>query len=565
MTNSSFLKKLLFALSVVFFVSCDKDFNTIGSDIVGDDIHSNSERLEVEVVAYDRPTGAVQSNNLPLNQLGILDNPVFGKTVSHFVTQVQIPSGSEKPTLFVPVIDSVYLYVPYYSTATATKTDEIYGGTKTVYELDSVYGKTDAELNLSVYRNGFYLRDTDPGASDKVQRYYSDDFAMVENLKVGEPLAANKKFKFSAAEIVRRAIPEGTDPKTGDLFNKDIKVVERLAPGIFLNLDKAKMQEILFGSVANQANLINNNVFQNYFRGLYFKVESGAATMAIPKFSEGKIMVKYHDHELVVDEKTKELVEGELFEDKTMTFDLKGNTINFYENTFNPTYNGAITTSDDVNGDSRLYVKGGAGSMAVIDIKDEDLKTIKEGNTGQKVLINEANLVFNIDRDVMSKADGTPLPVEPMRVYLYDLKNRQPIYDYYIDATTVPGNTKYNKYVFGGIEELDKPAKQGGRGVRYKVKLTHYINNIINGDSTGVKLGLVVTEDITVFSTANKLKTPFTEGATGTPKFANVNMIPLSDVQHPFGTVLYGSNIPVTDKYYDKRVKLEIYYTKPKQ
>ena len=563
MTNSSFLKKLLFALSVVFFVSCDKDFNTLGSDIVGDDIHSNTSRLEVGVVAYDRPTGAVQSNNLPLNQLGILDNPVFGKTVSHFVTQVQIPSGSEKPTLFSPVIDSVYLYVPYYSTAIATKADEIYGGTKTVYELDSVYGKTDAELSLSVYRNGFYLRDTDPGASDKVQRYYSDDFAMVENLKVGEPLAANKKFKFSAAEIVRKAIPEGTDPKTGKPLAGDSEVVERLAPGIFMNFDKATMQDVLFAKNSdkdNQANLVNNNVFQNYFRGLYFKVESGGASMAIPKFLSGTITVKYHDFELGLDGKP-----AATYADKVMTFDLKGNTINFYENTFDNTYNGAITASDDVNGDSRLYVKGGAGSMAVIDINDAALETIKEKNTGQKVLINEANLVFNIDREIMSKVNGKPLPVEPLRVYLYDLKNRQPIYDYYVDATTTPGDTKYNKYVFGGIEELDKPAKQGGRGVRYKVKLTHYINNIINGDSTNVRLGLVVTEDINVFTTTSKLKTPFTEGVANTAKFANVNMIPLSTVQHPFGTVLYGSNIPATDKYYDKRVKLEIYYTKPKQ
>jgi len=565
MTNSSFLKKLLFALTVVFFVSCDKDFNEIGSDIVGDDIHSNLEHLTVGVVAYDRPTGAVQSNNLPLNQLGVIDNPVFGKTISHFVTQIQIPQGSEKPTLFKPIIDSVYIYVPYYSVATGSKTDT--DGTTTTYELDSIYGKADAKFDLKIYRNGFYLRDTDPGASDKIQRYYSDDFAMVENLKVGEPLVTATDFTFSPNEQQRKANPRGTDPDTGLATPGDSRIVERLAPGILLDLDKAKMQDILF-TEANRGNLLNNNVFQNYFRGLYFTVtQKGAdAVMAIPKFSEGKIVVKYHDHGLVVDDKTKELVEGKLYEDKSMTFELKGNTINFYQNSYNGVYNSAVTTSDNINGDNRLYVKGGAGSMAVIDIKQADLDAVSYKTTGKKVLVNEANLVFYVDQSIdkgMGQTGTNGKATEPLRVYLYDLKNRKPIYDYYVDATTVPGNTKYNKFTFGGISELDKSLSQGGRSVRYKVRLTHHINNIIKGDSTNVKLGLVVSEDINVFTTTNKLKTPFTEGVSGSDNFANVSMIPLSAVQHPFGTVLYGNNVPANEQ--DKKLKLEIYYTKPKQ
>jgi hypothetical protein len=34
-------------------------------------------------------------------------------------------------------------------------------------------------------------------------------------------------------------------------------------------------------------------------------------------------------------------------------------------------------------------------------------------------------------------------------------------------------------------------------------------------------------------------------------------------VVNPLGTILYGSNLPVTDPNYDKRLKLEIFYTKP--
>jgi hypothetical protein len=546
MTNSSFLKKLLFALSVVFFVSCEKDFNTLGSDIVGDDIHSDMTPYYVDVTAYDRPTGAVQSNNLTLNQLGVIDNPVFGKTVSHFVTQVQIPSGSEKPTLYSPVIDSVYMYIPYFSTATDAIADPVDTGTQTIYELDSIYGKKDATLTLEVYRNGYYLRDNDPAATDKLQRYYSDDFGMVESLKLGAPLAVNPTFTFETTEKKRKAntkgtLADGTQPQDPTYF----KVVERLAPGILMDLDKNAMQAALFNT-ENRGNLLNNNVFSEYFRGLYFKVTQNGtdAVAAIPKFSEGKIFVKYHDNAIGVDAlPTDEIV------DKTMTLTLTGNSINFYQNTFNGDFNSAITASDAVNGDSRLYVKGGAGSMAIIDINQAGLDAITGKKTGEKVLINEANLVFYVDQAKMASA------VEPMRVYLYDLKNNKPLYDYSVDGTTTPTNVKFNKYVHGGLLELDKPEDEGGKGLRYKIRLTHHINNIVNGDSLNVKLGLVVTENINVVTNV-KLKTPFTEGDTA------VNFLPLSSVQHPFGTVLYGSNVPEEEK--DKKVKLEIFYTKPK-
>ncbi len=77
----------------------------------------------------------------------------------------------------------------------------------------------------------------------------------------------------------------------------------------------------------------------------------------------------------------------------------------------------------------------------------------------------------------------------------------------------------------------------------------------MNKDSLGIRLGLVVSETINQVSNA-ALKTPFTTLGQ------EVKSVPVSSVIHPFGTVLYGSreseNVPE-----DKRLKLEIYYTKP--
>lgn len=553
MTNSSFLKKLVFALtafSVVLFVSCDDDFNLLGADVIDGDIHSDMEREEVSVVAYDRPTGAVQANNMTQNQLGVYDNPVFGKTVSNFVTQVVM--ASENPTLYEPVVDSVYLYIPYYTTAKEAGEDG-----ETIYEWGNslntyIFGDPEAKFNLKIYQNGYYLRDTDPGATDNTQRYFSDDKAMVENMVVGQPLFEGDT-TFSLKEV--RIDAKVTD----DSGNVTDKVVERKKPGLYIQFDPARFNELFF-SQANRGNLINNTVFKNYFRGLYFKVEQlDKAVMNIPDFASGTITVKMRDYEALTSGTTAgpDLEKGLIR--KTVTFNLKGNTINFFDNTYNTDFNTAVSNSDVTLGDDRLYLKGGAGSMAVVSLNDakinELIQTIGKG-AGNNVLINEANLVFYVDNNTENGMGGNASRnvVAPWRLYLYDLKNRKPIIDYSMDATTYQSNPKLDKYNFGGIIDT----LSDGR-IAYKIRLTNHIKNIIKGDSTNVKLGLVVTDNINI-TTNYKLKTPFTEGDI------QVKDVPYSSVQNLLGTKLYGSNVPADGNGSEKNgVKLEIYYSKPKE
>lgn len=541
MTNSSFLKKLIFALtafSVVFFVSCDDDFNFIGADVIGGDTHSNMAKDTVEVVAYDRATGSVQSNNMLQNQLGVYNNPVFGKTVSHFVTQVVM--ASENPTLYEPLVDSVYLYVPYHVTA-----DSITSEGETIYKWDTTYftGDENASFGLTVYRNGYYLRDSDPGATDNVQRYFSDDRQMVDNLK-GEQLYSAPQFKYSRKQfdIVAKQT-DGTD-----------KVVETKKPGMFFYLDANRMKEIFFSS-ANKGNLLNNTIFKDYFRGLYFNVQdAGGSVMNMPDFTNGTITFKIHDYESRTDG-----VAGPNLDkprtSKTITLNLKGNTINFFDNTYNDTFTTALAAPTTVNGDSQLFVKGGAGSMAVISLDNAKLAELKAAygkDAANNILINEANIVFYVDQD-KTKGMGIPNAVAPLRMYLYDLKNRKPIIDYATDGTTNLGNPKGDKRVYGGIiDTLDNG------DIAYKLRITNHIKNIIKGDSTNVKLGLVITDNINI-TTNYRLKTPFTDGDT------EVKEIPYASVQGLFGTVLYGTNLPLGNANHDKRVKLEIYYSKPKE
>jgi hypothetical protein len=223
-----------------------------------------------------------------------------------------------------------------------------------------------------------------------------------------------------------------------------------------------------------------------------------------------------------------------------MDLNLTGNSVNLLDQTdVNSSYTNAVNNPNTASGDANLYLKGGEGAMTVIDLfkTPGELDLIRSKGW----LINEANLIFHIDAAKMASSN------EPNRVYLYDLTNNRPVVDYYLDVTNA-SDAKKSKYVFSGL--INKEAVTNGRGQTYKIRITNQIRNLVKyADSTNVKLGLVVTENIADAS-FSKLKT------------ANAfsSKVAKSSVMNPLGTILYGSHPSVPE---DKRLKLQIYYTKP--
>ena len=96
------------------------------------------------------------------------------------------------------------------------------------------------------------------------------------------------------------------------------------------------------------------------------------------------------------------------------------------------------------------------------------------------------------------------------------------------------------------------------QGIKYKIRITDYINNVLNGtnpnNNGNSRLGLVVTESINIATNAS-LKTPI---QFGTPS-DETKSIPVASVINPLVTILYGAQSSDPDK----KLKLEIYYTKP--
>ena len=552
MYNNSFFKKILLVASVVFLYSCDKDYNEIGGDLIGEN-NFDFKKETYSVSGYNQKTGPIQSNNLEVNPLGIYSSTNFGETTANFNTQLTLPaiitSVSTKP-----FVESVVLTIPYYTDATQTKTN---ADGSHVYVLDSIYGPDKAKMKLSIYESGYFMRDADPiGGFQQSQKYFTDQNTEFDNLKIPTRLndnadkAQNDEFFFNPAEHV---------VVTTDTVTK-VKSTAYIAPGMKLNLNKDYFKAKIIDAV-NSGKLASNEVFKNYFRGLYFKMEKsggGQGNLAMLNFKGGKITITYNEDLVSATGGATTRVK------KTIVLNMTGNTVSLLNNDFSANgsaYNALPTTGNTTEGDEKLFLKGGEGSVAVLELFDkkdvkgydvngvltgpngisDQLDDLRNPADGKKILINEANLVFHIDAAAMANS------YEPQRIYLYDFNNSRPLTDYYLDPTTNSANPKKSKTILDGIIKKDATNK---KGVTYKIRVTNQIRNLINNkDSTNVKLGLVVTEDIGIV-TSYKLKTPNTF----------ISQAPKTSVMNPLGTILYSGKSTVNEA---KRLKLEIYYTKP--
>ncbi|MBP9849189.1 MAG: DUF4270 domain-containing protein [Flavobacterium sp.] len=558
--------KISYLLLFVLFISCDKDFNSLDSDVIGED-HFKLEDEEVSLVAYSKATGPVQTNNLPLNALGVYNNTKFGVTKAHFVTQVEL--GTENPSFgYNPVIDSVYLYVPYFSEIKSTETSG-----ERIYELDSIYGNAETgKFKLSVVENGYYLRDFDP--SDNLQtsqKYYSNDKPLIDPFKGTEILnnssatSQNNEFYFSKKELyIYKTNGAGlyVDSNGAVLSNQNdvsLRVIkERKTPGMWLDLKNSFFQQKIIDATAS-GNLFNNNSFKNYFRGLLFEVEEinpGQGALAILDFSRAELKILYKASADPTVENPNPVRTRRNFSLKmgyNASSTLRNNSINFLEHTNSSDYTSGLAATNEVTGSERLYIKGGNGSVAFIDLFNAtELQTLRNNVANNDWLVNDARLTFYVDKSQMLNVSD-----EPERIYIYDATNNVVLLDYTYDSST-SSNSKKNKLVFGGIIEREVDASK--KGIKYTVRITEHIKSVLKVDSDGeymdnIKIGISVTESINLVSTA-MLKTPFTANGL------EIKSIPLASILNPLGTVLYGNVItdPLDE---DKKLKLNIYFTKP--
>ncbi len=535
MINKTFFKSFFLLVTILVISSCDKDFNSIGGDLVGNE-NFLLDSQDFTVKAYNQKVGAVETNNLPINPIGIINSSIFGKTRANFVTQLEIDPRNLNTVFSNAVIDSVVLSLPYLSNLREINVDG-----SGIYDLQSTYSDNANQSNyqpidLKVYENGYYLRDFDPSQNNETrQKFFSDENPVFDGAKL-QLLGGETSFTASAKQIVifkvdstvnKSVVPyvrEYTSPN-------DPTKLTRQIPGLRLKLDNDFFKtKIIEGP---RSNLSNNNAFKNYMKGLYFKVEDAAAgSLYNLDFTRGRVTIYYKEDLLTT-------LDGQSFNSKprkTFVMNIAGNSASLLDNTDNGTYATAANSPNTAAGDNLLYLKGGQGSQAFIELfSANELADLRVN----KWLINYATLSFTIDDNYIANSNKP----NPLRLYLYNADTNIPIADYNLDISVNAGNPKLNKVNYGGFQN----------GNKFVLNITEHINTVINAKAENVRLGLVVTDNIALIGNA-ALKTPITA-----PRL--FNKIPAGSVVSPLGIVFYGSNaLPAFD---DKKVKFKIYYTKP--
>ena len=549
--------KLLSIFFIILIYSCDKEFTSIDSDVISAEnaINFNTSSIDYPIVASNLRLNPVKSNNLPSFMLGYNNNPFYGESKASFLGQI-VPAEFSPSFGENVVLDSVVLTIPYYSRGVDTDDDG-----NISYEIDSVYGNTATKLY--VYKSNFYLRDFNP----------SGDFSDSQNYYSNGALSNSETINQSEieAELLYESgiLGDGSDDFIPSSERIDLTLLDSLgesyvassiAPAVRLKLNNPNdnFWESLFFENEGNPELINPNTFKEFFRGLYIKadgVNSEGSMMLLNFASSNTKLTIHYTSETSTDSDTDSggTSSETITSQNEYVLNFTDNLVNIYENNFQVD----VSNSNTVEGDERIYLKGGEGYMSTVDLFSGDIEDdngvmvnafdhfknsfYDEENEIANKIINEAYIEFFVDQtqDIGS---------EPDRIYLYNFEQNTALIDYFLDqsvsSTTI--NAKINH-----LEPLTRDGDSiTGEGVKYKIRITEHLNNLILRDSTNAKLALVVTSNvgsIDNFSILNsgEEERDFPSGAILTPK----------------GTVLHGSQ----SEDLDKRPRIKIYYTDPNE
>ncbi len=558
--NFQSYKAILLLGGIAFFASCSDDVNTIGTDIIGDG-NFETERVEFEVYAYNRNLTGVQTNGLPLYQLGVYNDPIYGRSEASIVSQLSLTNtrpvfgastqqredeyandNDPKTTPENETVTKVYLNIPFFGNVADGETENNDSGTPVArkYDLDSIYGSKTAEFHFKVEELTYYLRDLDPSSGfQEQQEYFSDkDFSSNTGMVLYED-----GVKISNLEEL---IYKEDDPDTPD-EDESQEVETRLSPRIRVELEPAYFQQIL--DKEGSSELMSNNNFKEFIKGLRFSASgfSDDALMLLD-WNNANVEVEY-EYDRVDTANNNEIVKGS----SSFTLSLAAFSTdassgartrrnNVANRIINEPYPAEIDEQLDNGANaSRLYLKGGAGTVAELRLFDpKGSSEVLDGHKKRGWIINEANLTFYVDRE---KLDAYPEVREPSRIYVYNMDNDSIIADVELDYT-VNQDKDLSRQIYGGILK-----KEDDKGISYKIRLTEHVDRILNKNSTNVRLGLTLTANI------NNTRNISARGNVQD----SVLVAPEASVITPLSTVLYGNNVGEEDK--DKRLKLEIFYT----
>jgi hypothetical protein len=596
-------KNSIFLIISIILFSCNKDYNTVGLNLIDNNPFKTSLE-EVPVFVKMRKIPPYVSNSLTTFQLGEFEDNIYGTSMVSFLGQLNFEDPSlafgnisqskeDNPDTDnisqIPeeeTVKNVFLDIPFFTNVDdddndgvinlydvdstdpysdsdgdgVSDADESNAGQNpldpdtdgdgipdgedtesvnpnaggTLYELDSLLGNSNASFKLKVSELDYFLRPYDPEVNfEQFQKYYSNN-SLASDFS-GTTLYEDE-ISINSKELV---FYNEDDPETEDVDESET-VKERLTPRIRVELDKDFFQTRILDKEGSD-DISNLDNFKLYFKGIVLETfDFSEPLLMILNFNEAEIKVEYEYKEYnkqgTIDDTSDDTVDTV---DGDFRFLFNGIKLNSFKNDPLPA-NVYTSILDTIKNPKQVYLKGGEGVMAEIELfKNDNGVDLLEEIRSKEWLINEANISIYIDKDMLSSSGGI---IEPSRLYLYDIKNKAPVIDYFVDNSAGP-KPYQNKVVHGGLIQLDEDKN----GLMYKIRMSEHIKNIVRKDSTNTKLGLVVSSDIN--NTIN-IEVEDSDFMTFTPNSSAIN---------PLGTVLIGPS-PSAENY-NKRMRLNIFYT----
>lgn len=586
------------ALAVLLGIalSCEEELGTLGEGVIGGEPFTTGS-VTYDVFSFNKKVQAVRTNGLPLYQLGVFNDPVYGKTTASIATQLRLPvnNNGSVNTRFGDLeedenetVTEVFLYLPYQRPPNSLQDSDRDGvenmldfdafdansdsdkdgvsdieetrrGTNPLnpdtdgdginddededtnlantfprrLDLDSIYGNRTLPFRIKVERLNFFLRDLDPDVNfEEAQEYFSNqEFSPAF---VGEVLA-NEEITISDQQIVTF---NEDDPDTERDESLTIDADETLSPGIRVALDTDFFQQNLL-NLEGKPELLSQANFADFLRGIYISLESiNVDIMCLFNLSQANIGVTYEYDDENSDGETER-------RERTYTLTLAGNAVNTLTNdAYPPEISNSLDTGENA---ARIYLKGGAGivnEIALFDDSDQRGADIINQIRANNWIINEANLVFYVDQDALDLVGGT---TEPPRLYLFNAETNEPIYNANTEVFESQDNSLRFFQNYDGLLEKEGSG-ENARGVKYTIRITEHINNIIVRDAENARLRLCLTSNIGITAVNEAM-------GSG----SSVIDIPIMSTINPLGTVLFGSNVNAENE--DKKLQLELFFT----
>lgn len=611
-----FFKKIInpiaLLLPILLLIGCNKDYSPVGESLFQDQIFETNQQT-VPVVGFQQKLDVVQTDGLPLAQLGKITHPFFGLSEASFTTQFSISSaplfgfysqtkedeGSDTDVQMIQeeeTVTSVFLEIPFFN----NQSDDDNDGVINIFDVDPNDSSSDSDgdgiTDLLESQSGLdpLNQDSDGDGILDDEDTDNDGYDVENRVYQIDSIYGNREATFNLKVYELTYYLNGLNPnnnfETFQQYYSNDDYFERGFYGEILHDEEIQLnfEELRFNYLEDdeetpdedETELVETRLTPrirvpldiDFFQTRFIDMESSpelSSLSAFQQYLKGLIIRTDNFSDeiyMLLDFANAEIkitYDYQRYNVKGTTDDTSDDTIDTEQNTYSLTFGGIQLNNlknGPFNGTITQKIEAGTRGEATdrLYLKGGDLHAVirlfenDDQNTDQTVLLDQLR--------------EQPWLINEANLYLYIAPESAPLDESGLLADriylyNIEEGIPLNDYIIDGSlsSETIKKNKDNFGGIleyddagdpyRYKFTITDHVAKIIRKDSTNIDLGLVVTGNIN--SVINK-RGILTSGQEPIK-------YPQASIINPLGVVLIGTNPEAA--YADKKMMLELIYT----